>query len=252
MAIIVPDILVSDGTKYRSLRNNYVLDNRGTFRQVTEGCGVANGLDYYVLGGYEVIPLFRICAKKPDPIVISDFDYLVFRYVWTDADGRDLDTVTVISEPADLTVNGSRVGNEPVGYGCGAYNVLSVIQNPGDNQGSGSESVSFDFRSFTGLDAEAIPRIVIESYCTWYNSKRNGNVRIEITAYKGGDMKKNSNYEFVNEGGEVRYKEITDLIYINATKRGPNLTVSDYQYSHALTLVYDTQSGRISLTPYYG
>lgn len=252
MAIIVPDILVSDGTKYRSFRNNYVLDNRGTFRQVTDGCGVANGLDYYVLGGYEVIPLFKICAKRPDPIVISDFDYLVFRYVWTDADGTDLDTVTVISTPADLTIDGNRVGNRPVGFGCGAYNILPVIQNPGDNLGAGNESVLFDFRSFTGLDAEAVPRIVIESYCTWYNRKGNGHIRIEIKAYKGGKMEKGSNYEFVNKGGEVRYEEITDSIYINATKQHPNLTVSDYQYSHALTLVYDTKSGGISLTPYYG
>lgn len=49
--VTVPDILVSDGSGFISLKGHYVADQNGVFRQVTAGCGVAfNDGNYYVLG----------------------------------------------------------------------------------------------------------------------------------------------------------------------------------------------------------
>lgn len=250
MAIVIPDIQISDGTVYRSLRGNAVADGGGIFRNVVTGCGVSDGREYYVLGDYSVSAQSRVCNRIPDPIVVNSFDYLVFKYVWTESAGRDLDTATVISEPRDLEVGGVRVGNVPLGFGFGAYYVSDVILNAGDNQGSGSESILYDFRKFVGLDADVVPEIVIESYATWFSLKKSGNITIEIKAYKGGTMSQ-SGHDYVNTGGKVVTEKVTEYIPVAATQRGPDKGVSDYKYSHTLTLKYNTRNQSISLTPYY-
>lgn len=253
MAIVVPDILISDGAAFRSLRGNAVADSDGVFRRMVTGCGVSDGRDYYVLGDYSVEAVGRVCNRIPEPVTVSNFDYLVFRYIWTDSAGRDLDTATVIREPLDLTIDGELVGNVAVGWGFSSYEIGSVIKNAGDNRGSGNETVVYDFRKFAGLDADVVPSVMIESYATWFSARYNGNIQIEIKAYKGGLMNKDEpNYDYVNIGGTLVFSQTTDFInVVTASSNGPNHSVSDYGYSHTLTLVYDTRTQVISLTPYY-
>lgn len=143
-------------------------------------------------------------------IVLPDFDNLILRYNWTDEDGKDFDTMTVINGTG-LTINNKKVDDYNVGYGSGNTNSNFVLVHGGDNTGSGDETCLIRMgdicseENLLTMKTNGVKLFYIDIYGLWYWSKKNGNVTIEMTAYKGGTVSLgtgDSAYEWVVVGGE--------------------------------------------------
>lgn len=126
-------------------------------------------------------------------IVLPDFDNLILRYNWTDEDGNDFDTMTVINGTG-LTINNKKVDDYNVGYGSGNTDSNFVLVHGGDNRRSGDETCLIRMgdicteENLRAMKANGVKSFYIDIYGLWYDSKNNGNVTIEMTAYKGGTV----------------------------------------------------------------
>lgn len=143
-------------------------------------------------------------------IVLPDFNNLILRYNWTNDDGRDFDTMTVINGTG-LTINNKKVDDYNVGYGSGNVDKNFVLVHGGDNIKSGDETCLIRMgnicteENLLTMKANGVKSFYIDIYGFWYGSKNNGNVTIEMTAYKGGTVSLgtgDSAYEWVVVGGE--------------------------------------------------
>lgn len=143
-------------------------------------------------------------------IVLPDFDNLILRYNWTDDDGRDFDTMTVINGTG-LTINNKKVDDYNVGYGSGNANSNFVLVHGGDNTRSGDETCLIRMgdicteENLLTMKANGVKSFYIDIYGFWYGSKNNGNVTIEMTAYKGGTVSlgtEDNAFKWVVNGGE--------------------------------------------------
>lgn len=126
-------------------------------------------------------------------IVLPDFNNLILRYNWTDDDGRDFDTMTVINGTG-LTINNKKVDDYNVGYGSGNTDSNFVLVHGGDNTRSGDETCLIRMgdicteENLRAMKANGVKSFYIDIYGLWYDSKNNGNVTIEMTAYEGGTV----------------------------------------------------------------
>ena len=126
-------------------------------------------------------------------IVLPDFDNLILRYNWTVDDGRDFDTMTVINGTG-LTINNKKVDDYNVGYGSGNTLRNFVLVHGGDNITSGDETCLIRMGNICSeenlltMKTNGIKSFYIDIYGFWCGSKNNGNVTIEMTAYKGGTV----------------------------------------------------------------
>ena len=143
-------------------------------------------------------------------IVLPDFDNLILRYNWTDEDGKDFDTMTVINGTG-LTINNEKVDDYHVGYGSGNFNSNFVLVHGGDNTRSGDETCLIRMgdicteENLLAMKTNGVKSFYIDIYGFWYGSKNNGNVTIEMTAYKGGTVSlgtEDNAYKWVVNGGE--------------------------------------------------
>ena len=126
-------------------------------------------------------------------IVLPDFNNLILRYNWTDDDGRDFDTMTVINGTG-LTINNKKVDDYNVGYGSGHTDSNFVLVHGGDNTRSGDETCLIRMgdicteENLLTMKANGVKSFYIDIYGLWFDSKNNGNVTIEMTAYEGGTV----------------------------------------------------------------
>ena len=178
-------------------------------------------------------------------VYITDYDYLVLRYIWTS--GRDLDTDTRFT---NLT-NFSEINDKGVGFGYtyegkkyGGQYILptgssvadSFLSSLGDNTGHASpenpqeENILFSRNNLiTAENYDNLPEnINIELSGTWFSQVGN-NVKIEIYAYKGGTMT-SQGYRYYNVGGEQLYfidedGNTVDHLYIDVDNLSDTLHV---------------------------
>ena len=140
-------------------------------------------------------------------IVLPDFDNLILRYNWTDKDGKDFDTMTVINGTG-LTINNKKVDDYNVGYGSGNTNSNFVLVHGGDNKTSGDETCLIRMGDICSeenlhtMKTNGVKTFYIDIYGLWWGSKNNGNVTIEMTAYKGGTVSLGDAFKWVVNGGE--------------------------------------------------
>lgn len=140
------------------------------------------------------------------------FDYIVLKYKWTDADGRDFDTATHV-EGTKI----SNLDNKYVGY---SFNPSSIsgktgvyLQHGGDNTSSGAECVMINMKEIMN-DCGDIESFDVYVAGTWYSKRGEGNVTCEMTLYEGGEMKGPEKYIFTNVGGkEVDKRSLTKNVF---------------------------------------
>ena len=141
-----------------------------------------------------------IDPENPDPTeppVLNNFDYVVMRYIWTDAGGRDLDTRTrIVGRNVDVGWNRSDSDGTYLTWG-------------GDNTGSGIESVLSDLLAYSSSNPQ-LTDITLELRAFWYSTVASGNINIEFTSYNGGTMQKNG-LNFINVGGIQTAQEIISV-----------------------------------------
>ena len=114
-------------------------------------------------------------------------DYLVVSYYYTGADGKDLDTVTGISNtnwPLSKNTVGYSHGNE-----IKNSSDITLIYWGGDNTGGGSANASTKYYESVYFNIKAIQEqlpnedIDIILYGTWFNELGNGNIYISMDCY---------------------------------------------------------------------
>lgn len=205
-----------------------------------------------------VISDFIIKQMPPDIIVIPPSDYMVFRYYWTEDDGRDLDTATeYLNTGISEIINDVEkfVDDQPVGFAMdGNSNVLitgtsgnnyadSLLRFGGDNTKSGNECVYVNFKYLFEKYYDILPQsIEIAVWGTWFGEIKNGNISFEISTYSGGTMNKDG-YNFLNEGGQLQYQRTYS--YNITTKQGS----SQYKtaYTRIGTIYIDKDSKQITM-----
>ena len=152
----------------------------------------------------------NISQMSDKMIVLPDFDNLILRYNWTNDDGRDFDTMTVINGTG-LTINNKKVDDYNVGYGSGNTNSNFVLMHGGDNTISGDETCLIRMgdicseENLLTMKTNGVKSFYIDIYGLWYDSKNKGNITIEMTAYKGGTVSLGTGdnaFKWIVNGGE--------------------------------------------------
>lgn len=180
-------------------------------------------------------------------IVLPDFDNLILRYNWTDEDGKDFDTMTVINGTG-LTINNKKVDDYNVGYGSGNTNSNFVLVHGGDNIISGDETCLIRMgdicteENLLTMKTNGVKSFYIDIYGIWYNSKNNGNVTIEMTAYKGGTVSLGNAFKWVVNGGE---KVLTTTLPTNVNAFANSSEILKLQYCKHYKDSY-TKIGRVT------
>ena len=123
---------------------------------------------------------------------IPTFNYLVIRYYWLENAGKDLDTSTGL-----VNTNITYLNDRTVGFSSGgdlntndkrfteSNSTTPYMWWVGDNQNNGYESVLLNFdvlyQSYPTLDSNI--KLLLTSI--WWGIKRDGNVKVSLTAYSG-------------------------------------------------------------------
>lgn len=112
-------------------------------------------------------------------------DYVILSYYYTGADGKDLDTVTEIT-------NTNWTLSKTVGYGHSheiSSNGITYIKFGGDNTSGGSENANVNYYETIYLNIKEMQAllpdedIIITLYGTWYSSKGNGHINVSMDCY---------------------------------------------------------------------
>lgn len=220
----------------------------------------------------------HITQYTNNTIAIPEFDYLLVRYFWGAENGKDLDTVTVISKYLDASNNEVTSISKPfigegVGYNYGttipsghtrweaSNKVVSgtngevYIMHAGDNMHDGNECIFIDFKNICPDDelddliAQGISKIRVDLYGNWFRTKGDGKLDVSLMAFKGGEMidDPSDSYNFINSGGT----SVIEPIVKNAKvcSQG-NTNYYDYLATYTLIgyVIYDVKTASAILT----
>ena len=160
------------------------------------------------------------------------FDYIVLKYIWTDADGKDFDTATHVEGTKIDDLDNKYVGfglRDSIGYFNGfipssitSSNTSHAVNDEthyylkhgGDNRQSGAECVMINMKEIMDNCGEDIESFNVYVAGTWYETRNAGNVTCEMTLYEGGEMEGPKDYIFTNVGGkEVDKRSLTKNVY---------------------------------------
>ena len=211
--------------------NNYTLKVAQVGKAITVKASFTDNDGYAELATSAASEVVQPVDIVDEGVSIKNFDFAVVKYQWSDADGVDLDTRTWISSPnrSDHKVGWSRLIND-----------LSYLQWNEDNRGSGAESVLIDIKSIQ-QDFPNQKDIAIKMAAFWFSSIFSGNVRLQISLYKGGIMRSDNNFNWINEGG----REVQNITLPANTKI---VTSEDVNGQVLATLKINTNTGVGSLT----
>lgn len=165
-------------------------------------------------------------------------DYLVVSYYYTGADGKDLDTVTGISNtnwPLSKNTVGYSHGNE-----IKNNSDITLIYWGGDNTGGGSSNASTKYYESVYFNIKAIQEqlpnedIDIILYGTWFSELGNGNIYISMDCYTCSNiptLSTNSNKIITLSGDDLTktYSNDNNLSCYIPTKKG---SPSDYKNAY--------------------
>lgn len=175
--------------------------------------------------------------------VFDEFDFLIVRFEWVNANGSDLD-IKVKYENNGTPVDGIAVGfgdsndpsNRTVPVGAAEDSSTLLWWGLDSTGGTGVEAVLVGIKKFI-TTYPASPNIVeVGLYASWFSSRGNGSFIIGMKTYLGGTISKSGN-DFVNAGGTLvnaysgsantnlkNYRKVAVLKY-NKTTRNATLQV---------------------------
>lgn len=253
-------------------------ESAGNYRickiKINENTNV-DGKDLVVYAEYKGVKSEEVIVhqKSPYEVEIPDSDYFVFNYSWDKTtNGRDLDSLTVIYVEDR---NGNKITksftNKGVGYSFG-YQVSSsgnmlCLKHGGDNTESGAEGAIVCLSNIvkTG-EVSNLEKVKVEIYANWFNTRVDGNMRINCTGYKSketstGDYsddiievehttstgKKYNTFEPNTANCDVSWSGFSDVINIKAhgtiNTHIENLECAGNIYSHVCTVVFNIATG---------
>lgn len=185
----------------------------------------------------------NIIQLNNETIILPNFDNLILRYNWSEEDGEDLHTMTVINGTG-LTIDNKKVDGYYVGHGSTNNDSDFVLQHGGDN---GDETCLIRMgdicteENLLAMKENGKILFNIDLYGLWYSSKNSGNVTIEMIGYKGGVISlgmKGEESEWIVDGGEnVFTKAVIANVnaFVNCT---PNSVGIPDQYCNNYRILY--------------
>ena len=200
-------------------------------------------------GVYSDVCELRQVGKEQ--IILPPFDYLTFTYSWTDDDGRDLDSATVIRNSGIPIGSYSTLDDYYVGYGGNGNRdeVAKYLKHGGDNTRSGDEGALVNWKAVLATKdyvSEGITTLYLDIYANWYYSRKDGNMSITFNTYKGNDGMIQDGFVFKPTGDTVLVstKTINNLnayaSHVNNALHPTNVITK--VYSKMATVEYDIRS----------
>ena len=169
----------------------------------------------------------------------KNVDYLVFRYNFTNENGRDLDTRTELISP---------VARGPIGFGRNINYDSQYLRWGGDNTGYGVECILIDLKKIKE-DFPTTTDVVFKCGAWWYGERVDGNMNMNAEGYKGGVMNLDSpNYNFVNSGGILQGTYSFQTVNIQIPPSGgPGINDANFQpYNDIGLFTYNIERGELS------
>lgn len=112
--------------------------------------------------------------------IFKDVDYILFRYNFSEANGKDLDTRTQVIEPFVSRIFGwGKTTNEE------GLHLSKYIKWGGDNTGYGREMILLNLKEFK-KDYPDLKEFKFTCRAFWYALRGDGNMNMNAQAYKGG------------------------------------------------------------------
>lgn len=196
-----------------------------------------------------------VCELKQvgkEQILLPPFDYLTFTYSWTEADGQDLDSATMVRNSGIKIDDSHTLDDYYVGYGGdGSDNatVANYIRYGGDNQNTGDEGALINWKDILATKdyiTEGINTLYLDIYANWFEERKNGNMSITFNTYKGDDGMIQDGYVFKPNGNTVLVSTKT-LENLNTYAEGGINAVRPTNimtkvYSKMATVEYDIRS----------
>ena len=193
-------------------------------------------------------------------IIIPPSDYFIFTYSFTNQDGKDLDSLTVLTlenkddEGVYHEVTTSFT-NKGVGYLAGSElkndKQMLCVKHGGDNMSNqGAEGAILCFTNMTeDSHVNGLSKITANIYANWYSIKANGKMSISCKAFKhiSSEGHENPDYDYdINEvehvDGTYRYKTFEaveghcDEVW---TKEQTNIHINAYGHDNIRYIYYD-------------
>lgn len=200
-------------------------------------------------GVYSDVCELRQVGKEQ--IILPPFDYLTFTYSWTNNDGIDLDSATVIRNSGIPIKPDTTLDDYYVGYGGNGNkdSVNKYLIYGGDNRRSGDEGALVKWKDVLATKdyvSEGITTLYLDIYANWYNLREDGNMSITFSTYKGNDGMILDGFVFKPTGDTVLVstKTINNLnAYASHRNNALHPTnVMTKVYSKMATVEYDIRS----------
>lgn len=178
--------------------------------------------------GAEYIWVMRVANRQVVPVPpnekpLESFDYAVFRYIWTGEGGGDLDTRTRISNPARPAV---------VGWNR-EYFDEEILKWSGDNTGVGIEAVLLNMSELKRIyPTQNVFEVDFKAF--WYSVRYSGNFQLQVETYKGGTMRQDDAFNFINEGGSRIQTLLIDCSIPEDTTNREGFLIATLKYDAAL------------------
>lgn len=200
-------------------------------------------------GVYSDVCELRQVGKEQ--IILPPFDYLTFTYSWTDDDGRDLDSATVIRNSGIPIGSYATLDDYYVGFGGNGNRdeVAKYLKHGGDNMQSGDEGALVNWKDILAVKdyvSEGITTLYLDIYANWFNWRKDGNMSITFNTYKGNDGMVQDGFVFKPTGDTVLVSTKT-INNLNAYASHSNnalhpMNVMTKVYSKMATVEYDIRS----------
>ena len=201
-------------------------------------------------GVYSDVCELRQVGKEQ--ILLPPFDYLTFTYSWTNDDGKDLDSATVIRNSGiPIGSDTTTLDDYYVGYGGNGNkdSVNKYLIYGGDNTQSGDEGALVKWKDVLATKdyvSEGITTLYLDIYANWYNRRKDGNMSITFNTYKGNDGMIQDGFVFKPTGDTVLVSTKTiNNLNAYASHRNNALhprNVMTKVYSKMATVEYDIRS----------
>ena len=201
-------------------------------------------------GVYSDVCELRQVGKEQ--IILPPFDYLTFTYSWTNDDGKDLDSATVIRNSGiPIGSDTTTLDDYYVGYGGNGNkdSVNKYLIYGGDNTQSGDEGALVKWKDVLATKdyvSEGITTLYLDIYANWYNWRKDGNMSITFNTYKGNDGMVQDGFVFKPTGDTVLVSTKTiNNLNAYASHRNNALhprNVMTKLYSKMATVEYDIRS----------
>jgi hypothetical protein len=184
-------------------------------------------------------------------IELSEFDFMLVRYMWGAGSGNDLDTSTGILN------TGTSIDNTYVGFQqtsgstqefvpSGTTSSSAYLWYALDNtSGEGVEAIVLGVNNIKNGVTTLFNKIQFPIMAHWWSSRGTGNIQIELTTYKDGYMGKTGT-NIVNVGGTL---VSTNTLSVNVIQMASSSVLLP-SFQHIATVDYDILLDKAVIKPH--